>query len=118
MTSATLELLTNPEVIAVDQDAAGIQGHRAWQEGPTQVWVKALADRSTAVAVFNGQTRPVSVTLNFKDIGLPETVTARDLWLRKDLGTFKQNITVSVPRHGTVLLRVKASAVAPPSRSN
>ncbi len=116
MTSTTLELLTNPEVIAIDQDAAGIQGHRAWQEGPTQIWVKALADRSTAVAVFNGQTRPVFVTVNFKDLGLPDIVEARDLWLRKDLGTFKHSITVSVARHGTVLLRVRSATGAPPSR--
>jgi len=44
LTPQTLEILTNPEVIAVDQDPAGIQGHRVWQEGPLEIWMKPLAD--------------------------------------------------------------------------
>jgi alpha-galactosidase len=110
---ATLEILTNPEVIAVDQDAAGVQGHRAWQEGPVEIWVKPLANGSTAVALFNTDAHPMTITANFKELGLPETVQARNLWLRKDLGTFKQRITFSVPRHGAILLRVKSVTVGP-----
>ena len=53
MTKETLEILTNPEVIAVDQDRLGVQGHRVWQEGPLEVWMKPLADGSTAVGLFN-----------------------------------------------------------------
>src|SRR5262249_61230302 len=40
MSRLTLEILTNAEVIAIDQDVAGIQGHRVWQEGPVQPWLK------------------------------------------------------------------------------
>ena len=113
MSPTTLELLTNPEVIAIDQDAAGIQGHRAWQEGPAEIWLKPLADHTRALAVFNGQTRPVSVTVAFKDLGLPETLQARNLWSREDLGTVNHTLIVSVPKHGAVLLKVKSATAVP-----
>ena len=107
MKPKVLEILTNPEVIAIDQDPAGIQGHCARQEGPTQIWTKALADGGMAVALLNLNPHPATVTANFKDIGLPKHVTARDLWLHKDLGPFNGRFTFVVPRHGSVFLKVK-----------
>jgi alpha-galactosidase len=107
MDRTTLELLTNPEAIAVDQDAAGIQGRCAWPEGPVQIWTKSLADGSTAVGLFNMDAHPMTITANFKALGLTEAVQVRDLWLRKDLGTFNGNYAVLVPRHGAVFLKVK-----------
>jgi len=112
MDRSTLELLTNPEVLAVDQDAAGVQGHCAWPEGPVQIWTKPLADGSTAVGLFNLDAHSMSITASFKAVGLPESVQARDLWLRKNLGAFNGSLTLSVPRHGAVLLKVKPSAAA------
>lgn len=105
MKPKTLEILTNPEVIAIDQDPAGIQGHCARQEGPTQIWTKTLADGSTAVALFNLNVHPMTITAVFNEIGLRKHVTARDLWLHKDLGEFNGKFTFVVPRHGTVLLK-------------
>jgi alpha-galactosidase len=116
MKPATLEILTNPEVIAVDQDAAGVQGHCAWQEGPTEIWLKSLGDGSKAVGIFNLDDHPMTITADFKKLGLPETLQARNLWLHKDMGTFQQSLTLSVPRHGSVLLKVK-SADAPDSNA-
>ncbi len=107
MKPATLELLTNPEVIAIDQDAAGIQGHCAKQTGPTAIWTRSLADGSTAVGLFNYDVHPMTIKANFKELGLPETVQVRDLWLRKDLGTFHGSFTFTLPRHGVILLKVK-----------
>jgi len=107
MDAATLKLLTNPEVIAVDQDAVGVQGHCARPEGPEQIWTKRLADGNTAVGVFNLDAHPMSITVNFKALGLPEKVQARDLWLQKDLGALDENITLPVTRHGAMLLKVK-----------
>jgi alpha-galactosidase len=103
----TLEILTNPEVIAMDQDAAGIQGRCARQNGPTQIWTKALADGSTAIGLFNLNNHDMVVTVNFKELGLPEILEARDLWRRKDLGKFNQSFTFTVPGHGSILLKVK-----------
>ncbi len=58
MTPQTLAILTNPDVIAVDQDPAGNEGYRIWQEGPLQIWMKVMADRSRVVALFNLGIRP------------------------------------------------------------
>jgi len=110
MSPATLEILTNPEVIAVDQDAAGVQGHRVWQEGPTEVWIKPLADGSKAIAAFNRETRPMRVDINFAELSLPAAIQARDLWAHKDLENFEQTMTTTVPGHGSILLKVKPAA--------
>ena len=107
MSPETLAILTNPEVIAIDQDPAGIEGHRASQEGPLEVWEKPLADGSKAVGLFNRGESTMPVTVRFKAIGAGASVAIRDLWARKDLGTFKGSYTAEVPRHGVVLLKIK-----------
>ncbi len=104
---ASLAIMMNPEVIAVDQDAAGIQGHRVSEEGPLEVWVKPLADGSKAVGLFNCGEGANSITVNFKDIGIKKTAGVRDLWAAKDLGTFKASFTADVPRHGVVMIIIK-----------
>ena len=106
MTPETREILTNPEVIAIDQDTAGIQGYRAEQEGPLEVWVKPLADGSKAVGLFNRGESVMPVTAYFSDVGVPDTVAVRDLWARRDLGTFKDSFTARVPKHGVVLIKI------------
>jgi alpha-galactosidase len=107
MTPETLEILTNPEVIAVDQDPAGIQGWRAAQEGPLEVWVRPLSDGSKAVGLFNRGESLVPVTAYFGDIGVGEAASVRDLWAKRDLGVVRDHFTAEVPKHGVVLVKVK-----------
>ncbi len=107
MSPTTLALLTNPEVVAADQDPADIQGYRVAQEGPLEVWVKPLADGSKAVGLFNRSHSNATVTAYFRDIGVGDSVIVRDLWARRDLGTFENNFSQTVPRHGVVLTRIK-----------
>jgi alpha-galactosidase len=107
MTPETSEILTNPEVIAVDQDPAGIQGWRAAQEGPLEVWVKPLSDGSRAVGLFNRGESMMPVTAYFRDIGVGDTASVRDLWTKTDLGVVQDHFTAKVPKHGVVLLKVK-----------
>ncbi len=107
MTKSTIEILTNPEVIAVDQDAKGIQGHRVSQVGPLEVWVKLLADGSQAVGLFNRGESVNPVTVKFSDIGVSGSATLRDLWAHKDLGSFRDHYTASVAVHGVVMVKVK-----------
>jgi len=107
MTPETLGILTNKEVIAVDQDAKGEQGRRVAQEGPLEVWAKKLADGSVAVGLFNRGESANPVTVSFKDIGVQASATVHDLWKHKDLGSFNGSYTEEVPRHGVVLIRVK-----------
>jgi alpha-galactosidase len=110
MSQETLATLTNPEVVAVDQDPAGAEGHRVSQEGPLQVWVKPLADGSKAVGLFNAGESPMPVTVRFKDIGLSGEVSVRDLWERKDLEAVSGSYTTTIPRHGVVMLRAKSGS--------
>jgi alpha-galactosidase len=107
MTPDTLAILTNPEVIAVDQDALGIQGHRVAQEGQLEVWVKLLADGSRAVGLFNRGESVMPVTAYFRDVGVGDTASVRDLWEKSDLGMFNSSFTTQVPKHGVVLLKLK-----------
>src|SRR3984893_11221765 len=86
MTPETVALLTNRDVIAVDQDSAGKQGDRVSAVGPIEIWVRSLADGSKAVSIFNRHPGPMSATVDFKQLGFDHTVKARDLWLPNDLG--------------------------------
>jgi alpha-galactosidase len=106
MTAQALAILTNPEVIAVDQDRAGIQGHRLAQEGPLEVWMKPLGDGSRAVGLFNRGESAMPVTVYFRDLGVGDSATVRDLWGRKDLGIFKESFTAEVSKHGVVMIKV------------
>jgi len=102
-----LAILSNPEIIAVDQDLAGVQGRRVSEEGPLDIWMKPLADGSKAVGLFNRGEDAAPMTVYFKDVGVGDSATVRDLWARKDLGRFKDSFTVEVLKHGVVMLRMK-----------
>jgi alpha-galactosidase len=106
MSPETKELLMNSEVLAVDQDTKGVQGHRVWQEGPLEIWVKPLAEGSTAVGLFNRSESATKMTLDFKSIGAPASAKVRDLLDHKDLGTVEKSFTAEVPMHGVVLVKV------------
>lgn len=107
MTPETISLLTNRDVIAIDQDKLGRQGDRDDAEGPIEIWDKPLSDGSKAVGIFNRHPGPMTATLNFKDVGFTGGVQARDIWAAKELGKLEGSYTVTVPGHGVVLLRVK-----------
>jgi alpha-galactosidase len=106
MTPETVALLTNKEVIAIDQDRAGRQGDRVSAVGPVEIWVRSLADGSKAVGIFNRHPGPLSATVDFKQLGFNHTVKARDLWLQKDLGNLDPIYNAKIPGHGVLLLRV------------
>ena len=106
MSTETKGLLTNSEVIAIDQDSKGKQGRRVWQEGPLEIWAKPLADGSQAVGLFNRSGSAIQMTLDFKGIGAPAAAKLRDLLDHKDLGAAQNSHTTEVPTHGVVLLKV------------
>ena len=107
MSQETLDILTNKEVIAVDQDAKGQQGRRLSQEGPLEVWAKPLADGSVAVGLFNRGESVNPIMVNFKDLGIRKQVQVRDLWQHKNLGFFDGGFTAQVAKHGAVLVKVQ-----------
>jgi alpha-galactosidase len=106
MSPETRAILTNREVIAVDQDPAGIQGRQVWQEGPLEIWMKPLADGTKAVGLFNRDEHAMTITLSFKHMGVTGPVKVRDLWAHKDLGAFTETSVNTVPAHGVVMLKV------------
>jgi alpha-galactosidase len=105
----TLSLLTNDEVIEVDQDPLGKPGYRASRDEDVEVWVRELADGSRAVGLFNRGEFESTVTAQWKDVGVSGKQRVRDLWRQQDAGFFEGAYTATVPRHGTVLLRLWAA---------
>jgi alpha-galactosidase len=106
MTPETLAILTNPEVIAVDQDPLGIQGRRVAQEGQLEVWAKPLADGSKALGLVNRGESTMPVTAYFRDAGEPDSASVRDLWGRRDLGVSTTSFTAQVLAHGVVMIKI------------
>jgi len=107
MTKETLEILTNREAIAVDQDKLGKQGYRVAQQDATEVWAKALAGGEWAVGLFNRGPEATKVTVAWKDLGLSGKHDVRDLWAHADRGSHKDEFWYEVPSHGVAMLRVK-----------
>ncbi len=106
MSSDTLSILINKEVIAVDQDALGKQGYRVSNIGPFEVWVKPLSHGEKAVALFNRSEDAFPMTVELKAVGFRGSAKARDLWTHQDLGIIRGSYTATVPRHGVVMLRL------------
>ncbi len=104
----TLSLLTNDEVIDVDQDPLGKPGRRVAAHEGCEVWVRELEDGSKAVGLFNRGEVETLVTAHWSDLGLRGEQIVRDLWREKDVGRFSGEFRATVPRHGVVLLRCRA----------
>lgn len=103
----TLELITNDEVLAVNQDALGAKAKRVSQKDGAEVWVKPLQNGDKAVALFNRGDKPTEVEVLWSEAGFAGSRAIRDLWTHKNLGAFNDKFSASVPPHGAVLLRVK-----------
>jgi alpha-galactosidase len=113
MSQATKDILLASEVIAVDQDAAGVQGSKVNGSGDWEVICKPLGTAGTtkAIALVNRGTSTLNITVNWADIGLAAgTATVRDLWAKVDRGSFTNSYTVSVPSHGTALLKITGTS--------
>jgi alpha-galactosidase len=106
MSDETRAMLTNRDVLAVDQDALGKQGDRVSVEGPIEVWSRPLAGGAAAIGIFNRSSAPLAAHVDFAKAGFTHGVKARDLWKGTDLGRLPQDDTVQVPGHGVVFLRV------------
>ena len=106
MTPETLELLTNKEVIAVDQDRLGKEGDRVWAEGPEEIWAKQLMGGAKAVGLFNRADTPRSISLKLSMVGFGNDAKLRDLWAHSDVEAKDGVYSVVVPKHGAVMLKV------------
>ena len=116
----TMNLLTNDEVIDIDQDPLGKPGRQIINENSHQVWAKQMEDGSLAVGIFNtagfistpesffawGTESPKEISIDFSKLGLKGKYKLRDVWRQKDLGVFENNFKEIVPYHGVLLLRM------------
>jgi len=101
----TLNLLTNDEVLAIDQDPLGSQATPVVKEGDIQVWVKKLSDGTRAFGVFNLGPTAQRFSVSLEGIGFEGAVRLRDVWRQKELGEFSGTFDALVPSHGVVLVR-------------
>ncbi len=102
----TLDLLTNDEVLDVNQDPLGRQASCKSRGAWTEVWARDMADGTLAVGLFNRASLKMSVSAKWADLGLQGAQPVRDLWQQKDLGTVEQEFGAEVPGHGAMLLRI------------
>jgi alpha-galactosidase len=105
----TLNLLTNDEVLEVNQDPLGKQARRVSQADNLEVWAKEMEDGSIAVGLFNRSGSEKKVAANWSDLGLAGKQIVRDLWRQKDLGEFENQFATNVARHGVALVRIRPS---------
>ena len=105
MDAFTLGLLTNPEVLAVNQDPLCVMG-RTSGDGSARVVTKSLKDGALAVGLFNIDNKPQEVSADWETLGVSGKKRARDLWRQKDIGEFDGRFAAMVPAHGVVLVRI------------
>jgi alpha-galactosidase len=103
---AIKDILLNKEVIAVDQDSLGSQGHRVLQQGPIEVWTKALSDGTTAVALFNRGEKEQQANVRWDQIKLSNVRSARDLWRKAAVENPGEGYKATLSSHNAVLLKV------------
>jgi alpha-galactosidase len=104
----TLSLLTNDEVLDVNQDPLARQASLIFRDAPAQVevWAKSMEDGSKAVGLFNRSPAETSVTAKWSDLGITGNQTVRELWRHQDAGKFDGGFTATVPSHGVVLVKI------------
>lgn len=103
----TLNLITNDEVIAIDQDAKGSPAKRVVKTPDYEVWVKDLEDGSKAVGLFNISANNTNIAIDWKALGINGNYAIRDLWRQKNLGSSAKSFTSMVPSHGVRLVKIK-----------
>jgi alpha-galactosidase len=109
MTPEIHDILTNKEVIAMDQDPLGREGRRVWKDGDLEVWGKQLKNGDRAVILLNRGSSQHEIVVNWEQIGYPVRLSAavRDLWAHKDLGEFMGKFSATVASHGVVMVTVR-----------
>jgi len=102
----TLNLLSNDEVLAIDQDVAGKQAQQKIKTNEFQIWVKDLADGSKAIGIFNMSDGYKNISINFGNLGLNGRYNVRDLWRQVNVGTSSASYSSNIPPHGVSLIKL------------
>jgi alpha-galactosidase len=108
----TLSLLSNDEVLEINQDPLGKQAVRTVIANGGEILVKDLEDGTKAVGIFNPGTEAASLTVSWSQVGVSGPQRVRDLWRQKDLGVFAGRFETKVPSHGVTLVKVMPAPTA------
>ncbi len=103
----TLNLLTNDEVLAVDQDPLGKEAVSLTADGDTRIYVKPLADGSKAVGFFNLSEKDTTISVRWSTLRITGSQIVRDLWRQKNLGTYDNEFKIQVAPHGAELVNIR-----------
>ena len=115
MSESTIDILTNEEVIAVDQDPLGEQAVKFLDMGEHEVWIKLLKNKELAVCFLNREEEKWKMNYNWqritfyhkgRSISFEDTYTMRDLWKHENIGTTDEKLTETIPGHGVLMLRL------------
>jgi alpha-galactosidase len=109
MTPETHDILTNKDVIAVDQDPMGREGRRVAKDGDLEIWAKQMQDGGRAVVLLNRGSSSHDISVTWEELGYPGHLSAavRDLWSHKDLGKFTAKFSAPVESHGVVMVTIR-----------
>jgi alpha-galactosidase len=108
MSNDTLQILTNREIIAVDQDVLGEPGQRVMKLGDVEIWSKPLQDHGRALGVFNRSETNTNVKISWAQFGLAaKPALLHDLWEHQDLTPAAEGWEAQVPAHGVAMLIAK-----------
>jgi len=102
----TYSLLTNDEVIDINQDVLGKQASRIVQYGSLEIWSKDMEDGSKAVGLFNRGLFPAPLKVTWRDLGIAGNHTIRDVWMQQDISNSDQKFAATIPAHGVKLLKI------------
>ena len=97
-------LLSNPEVLAVDQE--GVHPRQVLKDERKMVWVSDAGGGALYVGLFNLSDSVQDVAVGFDKLGLRRSAQVRDLWQRQDLGIYKKVVSRKLPAHGSALLKI------------
>ena len=118
MSAATKQILTNKDVIAVDQDALGVQGWRYASKDSLETWFKPLSDGDWAVCFVNRSRQPQKINFDWKNENVNDTLSSRqlnassttykitDVWTKKNMSTTSKPLSITVAPHDVVMLRL------------
>ena len=108
----TLSIITNKEVIALNQDSLGLQAEAIERGKDYLILSKAIQKREgklRAVALYNRSNTDQQIRVDFDKLYLSGDVRVRDLWNHQEMGTFTDYYETLVPAHGTALIRLEGS---------
>jgi len=111
MSKETITILTNKEVIAIDQDALGISAIRWMKYGDLEIWFKPLDNNNHAFCIINRSEEPISINQDLKTkikkkYVIDDSYMVRDLWKHKNIGTTKENIVATIPGHDVLMVKL------------